>query len=248
MKFAKFIIAATLLTTTITAAAYVPTKETLKYDIIYHWGVIWKHAATATLSIQQTGANCNATLAARTDSWADKIFEVRDTLSCSFRRSGLQPIVYRKASHEGGKYSLDIVKYSHSNGTVTGNCTRVRPDKPNQTTTLQSKGPTYDMLSIFYYLRNLNYEAMNKNTRYSATIFSGKKKEKLTIQCHGIESIELQDDTQRNAWHISFSFTQDGQTKSSDDMDTWLSTDASHKPLMLKGKLPIGEVRCYLKE
>ena len=30
------------------------SNETLHYEIVYHWGVIWKHAADATLSIRKT--------------------------------------------------------------------------------------------------------------------------------------------------------------------------------------------------
>ena len=29
-------------------------NETLNYEIVYHWGMIWKHAADATLSIRKT--------------------------------------------------------------------------------------------------------------------------------------------------------------------------------------------------
>ena len=46
-----------LLLSTATAFADYPAfrGETLRYDIIYHWGIVWKHAGSATLSIHQTG-------------------------------------------------------------------------------------------------------------------------------------------------------------------------------------------------
>ena len=62
------------------------------------------------------------------------------------------------------------------------------------------------------------------------------------------EAIELRDKSKHVAYHVSFSFTTDCKKKSSDDMHSWISTDSSHKPLMMKGKLPIGEVRCYLSK
>lgn len=244
----KIFLVAVLLSVTATTRAYTLANETLYYDIIYHWGLIWKHAGSATLSMKHSGNYYNAVLAARTVSWADKIFTVRDTLSCTLQPQaiGFRPMLYRKASHEGDHTGTDIVKYSYADNTCLAECTRIRPEKANQVIKLQAKGQAYDMLSIFYFLRSLDFKAMTPNKNYATTIFSGKKKETLRIKLVGTETIELRDNSKHQAYHISFTFTTDGQTKSSDDMHTWISTDASHKPLMMKGKLPIGEVRCYL--
>ena len=39
------------LSAAVAAHSYTLTNETLHYDIVYHWGLIWKHAGSATLSI-----------------------------------------------------------------------------------------------------------------------------------------------------------------------------------------------------
>lgn len=101
------------------------------------------------------------------------------------------------------------------------------------------------MLSVFYYLRKLDYSQLNKNKIYTATIFSGSKKETIRIHSLGIEKIKLKNNTTQEAYHIKFNFTSKGGKKSSDDIDTWISTDDRHIPLYLVGKLPIGEVRAY---
>lgn len=197
---------------------------------------------------KKSGHNYDASLSARTISWADKVFRVRDTLSCTIQPSGMRPIVYRKASHEGKHSGIDIVRYSYNGNTSLAECTRIRPGKANNVVRLQANGQAYDMLSIFFYIRALDYKAMVKNHIYTTTVFSGKKKETLRIRLVGTETIELRDKSKHVAYHVSFSFTTDGKKKSSDDMHTWISTDPSHKPLMMKGKLPIGEVRCYLSK
>lgn len=229
------------------AGETLPSSETLRYDIVYHWGLIWKHAGSATLSIRRSGETYDAMLAARTISWADKIYRVRDTLSCSIRQDGLRPTRYRKASHEGKHHGTDIVEYTYSpDGTTRAVCRRIRPKRETQLTELQTDGQAYDMLSIFYYLRCLDFASMKPGTTRKSVIFSGRKKESLTIHLVGQERIKLRDKSTHDAYHVTFTFTQDGQSKSSDDMHTWLSTAPGHTPLMMKGKLPIGEVRCYL--
>lgn len=224
-------------------------NETLKYVISYKWGLIHKDAGEATLSLKRNGNVYNVMLAAKTKPWADKVYQVRDTLRASMRVSDLKPLSYTKITRENGKYKRDELKYSFSGNSTTGKAKRYRTDKGKTTVkenTFTATGPVYDMLSVFYYLRSLNFAQMKKNTAYTATVFSGKQKETIKIRCLGVEKIKLRNNTMREAYHIKFNFTRDGGKKSSDDIDTWISTDSRHIPLYLSGKLPIGEVRAYL--
>lgn len=219
--------------------------ESLNYEIVYHWGIIWKHAASATLSAMSDGDNYNTKLAARTVSWADKVYPVRDTLYCTIKKSTFQPLRYVKSAHEDDKYSRDIINYSYKGDSTFAHTLRYRPNKAVAESTLQNQGPAYDILSVFYFLRTLDYANLSKNKVYQTTIFSGSKKEKLNIRYLGIEDIKLRDKSTHKAYHIVFTFTQDGQKKSSEDINTWISADNRHIPLMFVGKLPIGEVRGF---
>ena len=103
------------------------------------------------------------------------------------------------------------------------------------------------MVSVFYMLRNLDYDQLSTTKPVSTVIFSGKQKEYLTITYKGKETIKMRDGTKRESYHIKFRFTQEGGKKSSDNLDAWMSTDANRIPLLLVGKLPVGEVKCYYK-
>lgn len=223
-------------------------NEKLKYVISYKWGLIHKDAGEAVLTLNSKGDNYYVMLAAKTKPWADKIYKVRDTLKTTIRINDLKPLSYEKITHERGEYKKDEIKYSHSGGTTKGVAKLIRFNKGKKEVTektLSATGPVYDMLSIFYYLRQLDYANLSKNKVYTATIFSGKSKETIKIKSLGIEKIKLKDKSEREAYHIKFNFTRDGGKKSSEDMDTWISTDSRHIPLYLVGKLPIGEVRAY---
>ena len=88
-------------------------NESLNYEIVYHWGLIWKHAASATLSLSNNGNYYNTSLMARTVSWADKVYKVRDTLTCRIAKDGLRPEQYIKTAHEGKHFSKDVVCRQH---------------------------------------------------------------------------------------------------------------------------------------
>ena len=57
----------------------------------------------------------------------------------------------------------------------------------------------------------------------------------------------MRNGTKRQAYHITFKFTQEGGKKSSDDLDAWMSTDEARIPILLVGKLPVGQIKCYYK-
>ena len=222
--------------------------EDLSYKVMYKWGLINKQAGRATLSLRNDGTNYNASLVARTEPWADHFYSVRDTLLSTMQVDGLIATHYEKIAHEDGNYSLDVVEYSRIGDIVTGYATRKRQkkDKPPTiaTTTITATGATFDMLSVFYYLRTLDFYSMQQGEELTVNIFSGKKSELLRIKYFGRTTIEI-DDRDWATHRVSFYFTTDGKKKSSDDMDCWISADNRRIPIRLEGKLPIGKVRCF---
>lgn len=234
-----------LLTMTVNVEAVTLQPETLQYKVLYRWGMIHKVAGRATLRLAPVSNGYRATLTARSEPWADKIYHLRDTLVSSMMKETLKPTRYEKIAHEDGKFSHDIVAFAHRGNEVTGNCTRHRRKKGSSEltttkTTLSATGMTVDMLSVFYYIRTLDFVGMKPGKSMSINIFSGKKKETLTITYHGAKSIEVGKST-RPAFYVTFTFTSDGK-KSSDPIKAWISADSRRIPLKLEGSLKIGKV------
>ena len=220
------------------------TNETLNYQVVYHWGVVWKHAGDISLTTTKTTNGYSSRLTGKTRSWADKIYTVRDTLKCTMN-SNFRPIKYEKMTHENSYYARDIVSFTNYGASTSAQCTRYRKNKPTANITLNANGVAYDMLSVFFMLRNIDFAKMKSNNTYSTWIFSGKEKEILTIKYVGTEHIQLRDKSRHQAYHIKLKFTQDNGKKSSDDIDAYISCTAQRIPLMVVGKLPVGEIKCY---
>lgn len=225
------------------------SNETLKYVVTYKWGLIHKDAGDATFTLRRSGDHYNLRLIGTTRSWADKIYKMRDTLQSTIRVKDLKPTNYVKKMHEGKRNDIDIIYFSHNGNSTTGKVSlhRTKNGVPEvKEKTLTATGPAYDFLSIFYYLRKLDYSQLNQYKSYTATTFSGSKKETVKIRSLGKKRIKLRDKTEHDAYHIKINFTQHGGKKSSDDIDAWISTDSRHIPLYLVGRLPVGEIRVYL--
>lgn len=232
------------------AAAYNLHEETMTYKVMYKWGLIHKQAGTVEIVTRNDGNGYySSELTGRSASWADHIFSVRDTLRGVIKSSTLEPMFYEKIAREGGDYKHDVIRYTRASEKITGQCTRTRRRKKETVTTvidttLHSTGMTLDILSAFYYMRHIDYATMKPGEAVTATIFSGRKKETLRITYHGKERIDI-DSRRVLCYYITFTFTGDNGKKSSDDMFAWISMESSRIPLMMKGNLPVGSVRCY---
>lgn len=235
----------------IVASAVDIKDENLTYDVMFKWGLINKKAGEVKIETMNTsGGKFSSTLVGKSAKWADRFYMVRDTLMGTIKKDeNLYPLSYQKISHEGGEFKRDIISYTRNEDEVTATCDRYhrkKPDKPvvHSQRLLKANGYTLDMLSAFYYMRYLNYPAMKNGDSETMNIFSGKRKEILTITYRGMEPVNL-NGIVHNCYKITFTFTSDGKKKTSDDLEAWISTEVTRIPYKLQGKLPVGTIKCF---
>lgn len=235
----------------LTARAGYPAfrNETLKYTISYKWGLIQKDAGKATLRFVNKPDSYEIVLSAGTLPWADKIFCVRDTLVSWINRQDFRPTKYVKTTHENGRYNQDVLIYSYNGNNVTGTCHRTKiVDGKTRKSVYKAtvSGKTFDMISIFYYIRSLDFASISGGKSIKANILSGSSPEIITIRNLGIENATMPSGKIYRCYHIQFTFTTDGGKSVSNPMDTWITVSDQHIPVKLVGTLPIGKVRAFL--
>lgn len=94
-------------------AAHNFDNETLRYRVLFKWGLINKTAGYATLRMLPGGGEmCTAELIAASEPWADKFYRVRDTLTSEMYRADFTPRYYEKKAHEGNDRKHDIVRFA----------------------------------------------------------------------------------------------------------------------------------------
>lgn len=244
-----------ILAVTLTIATFLPASakvtlgdETINYKVKYKWGLVNKHAGNVSIRLQRKANEYHARLTAASQPWADRFYRLRDTLNGTMRVTDLRPSFYEKIANEGSERKHDIVRFSFNGKTASADCSRKVWKKGhqtvNETRSLAAEGTTVDMLSAYYYMRTLPYAEWKPGHKVTVNIFSGKRKELLTIEYHGIQAVSTEN-KEFECYYISFIFTSDGKQKSSDDMEAWITTDSRRIPVRLEGKLPVGKVQCF---
>lgn len=226
--------------------------ENLKFNLYYQWGIIWKKAASATLTTQETIYQSNRALklrmAARTTTFFDNFLKVRDTL-VALTSPKLQPLYYTKITHEGRYNGKDELFYTYNNGKVSTRSTTSRDGVLRDDTTLFHNGnPVFDMMSIFYYIRTLDVTSMKKNQTMPITIVSGNKPFKIKLTYHGEVEMKTPEDQTYPTYKLSITFERIKHKKIERDvMEFWMSRDDRRLPMQLAAKLPFGSVKAFFE-
>ena len=244
MKRFYIFVLATLFLAGITRAT---ETEKLNYVVTYKWGLIQKDAGDVEITRRPKGEGYELKLLAKTKPCADTIYKVRDTLVSVTHKEKYKPLTYTYIAHEKNRYRRDEIKFHYTGSQVSGESVKYVENKKGEVSKTESRlegpMPAYDMLSVYFFLRDIDYANLKAGQTVDATIFSGSKEEHLEVRCLGKETVELRDKSKHESWHIVFKFTQAGGKKSSDDINCWISTAPDHIPLLIVGNLPIGQVR-----
>lgn len=223
-----------------------PDQE-LNYEIKYKWGMIHKEAATATLSLRNVGDEYHAELTASTLPWADHILRVRDTLKSVMERPSCVSKVYIKHNHQGESIERDRLVYSRSGNEVTGRASRIKQKGDSRAVTtdtvLYANGPTMDMLSVFFWMRLIDFDNLKSGTTFDVTLFSAWKVQHLEATYLG-ETILSFNGKEWPTYEVKFNFYQ-GAQEVEEPMYVWLSTDEQRIPVKLVGVLELGRVEAY---
>lgn len=240
----------------------IPVGEKLSYNIYFHMGFIWAKAGYGELSFTQAkhggATQLHGQLAAKSLSIVEHIMQVRDTLDCWFN-TDMVPTEFRKATHEGSYNAIARNVYStqwHDKNAantptnvdstyVTINRWRKKgkDDAKNEKKAFTNKGVAYDMLSVFYTIRNLDYAKLTKGKKMKFVCYDGVKCQTINFEYYGTQRCELRDGKKYDSYLIHLTFDTKGQEAT--PLKVWLSKTPDHHPVKAVIALNrIGSVQC----
>lgn len=224
--------------------------EFLDFDLHFKYGIIYVKAGVSTLSVQNARyADKDAykmTLTASSIGAAKAIFYISDTL-VSYTTKDIVPLAYIKDAHEGDSYRTERATYDYSSGKVKLRNINKRNDYLRYDTVLVSNDCMYDMLSIIYYCRTLNYSKMKKGDVTTVSFFSGRRVVDMDIEFHGTESVSANDGRKYNCLKLVLMMNEKHFENKNEAMKVYITDDMNHIPIRIDSKLKTGSTRAVLK-
>ncbi len=221
--------------------------ETLFYRIYFKWGFIWKEAANGELfaerSVYEGKDVYKMSLSCKTLSFVDKIMPVRDTLN-AITTLDVQPLLYSKITNEGSYRGKDFLKYRYDDGLFGGDVRIVRENREDALSTIWSEAQPYDMLSVFYYLRYIDFKNLDMYAIKDIPIITKDRLTMMRVKYMGQTIAKLHKGKEYPSYKIDISFLNDKNLDEQDHpIEVWMSNDDRKIPIRMVGKLPIGSLQ-----
>ena len=243
------------------------STESLNYTIYVHMGFIWAKAGYGGLTFYDEKLSDGTTqkhgrLAAKSLNIVEHIMKVRDTLDCWFN-ADMVPTAFRKGTHEGSYNAIAQYAYhpywnkksaAHTPKDVDSTYVEINrwrkkgKDEPeNQHAEYTNPGVAYDMLSVFYSIRNLDYAHMAKGKKMQFVCYDGTDSQIINVEYQGAEKCTLRNDKEYDAYLIYLTFDTKGQDAT--PLKVWVTRTSDHRPVKAVIALKrIGSVHCEIDE
>lgn len=222
--------------------------EKLSYDLYFKYGLVYAKAGFAEMSIAATPQNnlC-VTLISHSTGAARKIFKLEDTLQSVMNRQ-MQPLRFEKYAHEGDSYTIDKQVYSYHENGASIQTTRVKNGRQRYDEVLQTDQPTFDMLSVVFYARTLDYASLQQVGSFSVSFLSGKKHLKMDIRYDGVSRIKANNGQRYECLKLTMVIRDDAFANPQEAMKVWITNDKNRVPMQIESKLRVGSSRVVLKD
>jgi hypothetical protein len=225
--------------------------ELLTYDLYIKYGFLSSKAGYATLSTQRVQYNGDSaykmSLVSHSTGVARKAFKLDDTLVC-FMNHKLRPLAFWKDAHEGNEYTIERQTYSYQpDGKIKIHARRVKNGEERHNVSLTASQCTYDMMSIIYYVRTLDYDSMRQGVKTNVVFISGKKKVNMEISYQGLEKIKANNGQSYHCHKLGLSILDEAFTNQEEAMRVYITNDLNRMPVQIESKLKVGSSRAVLK-
>lgn len=232
-----------LLVSSICMSQVVIPDQKINYKVRYHWGFINLDIAHGTVTLKTDGDEFLGTLNGRSIPWRGRVYSVSDTLRAEM--SPAADLIRETVKYINGWYRKPLADMYHSDSynpndpanykNIKGEgCLSASPE------TIEAVTVTADMLGLFYYFRQLDFEAMEDGHIVAIPITGENGKPGKVVVTYNGRSEYTIGNTVYPVYDVVFEYSYKGRM-SGYSVNSKVDT-SSRVPLVISASLPAGDV------
>ena len=220
--------------------------EEIVYKVYYNWNFVWMSAGEVTFRVYDDEDEYHLTARGRTYSSYEWFYTVRDNYDCYINKETLLPRLSIRDIQEGSYERYDRITYDQDAQRATSVKGRSREDATPESFDLD--GCMHDILSIMYYLRNVEVDNLNQGDEVPITIFFDRETYPLKVKYLGTEDRTKVKGMGRYKTHKFSPQLIAGEVfKEGDEMTVYVSRDENKIPVLIESPVSVGSVKVVLK-
>jgi hypothetical protein len=220
-------------------------SETLVYAASYSWGPIFIDVGEVSLKANKTKVfpiEFHMTAEARTYKFYDNFFRVRDFYEAKFTVPNIRSIYFHRNINEGNYSIKNTYNFDWSNNKIDA----VIEKKKNAPKKIEMalKDCTLDVITYFYYLRNLDFSDAYPDKVYTLSIALDDDIYNIKCRYLGKEQKKIKAlKAKVNCLKFAVEVIAGSVFKGDEKIILWISDDKNHVPLELESPIIVGKVR-----
>lgn len=219
--------------------------ELLTYKVYYNWNFVWIAAGEVTFKVVDQGDKYYINAKGRTYDSYDWFFKVRDEFKVWIDKETMLPRTSVRKVQEGGYQLYDMMKYDFEKMQIRSY--RGKTKEKSRKLVYDIDHCIHDVLSIFYYVRNKDYEQMKKGTDIPVRIFLDKEKYNLAATYKGKETKSIKNLGTYKTIKLMPEVVSGEVFTDTSGMTIWASDDKNRIPLQIESPLSVGSAKAVLK-
>lgn len=220
--------------------------EEIVYKIFYNWNFIWLAAGEVTFKVTEKDRQYHFSATGRTYSSYEWFYKIRDYYDTYVDKQTLLPELSIRDINEG-KYRLyDKITFDQSAKKAAS--LRGKTKEEAKLTTYDIDPCMHDILSIFYYTRNLDFNNLKQGTTIPIKIFIDKEVWPLKLEYRGKDANKKIKGLGRfKTIKFGPEVIEGYYFKKDTQMNVWVTDDNNKIPVMIESPVSVGSIKVVLK-
>lgn len=224
--------------------AFKPGEE-IVYKIYYHLSPLWLTAGEVSFKVEDTGSDYRFKVVGFTYNSLEWFYKGVYTFESEVDKESLMPHQFVRTIQEKKFSKYNKFVFDQNKGRVTtwqGKTSKETEQK------VKDIGPCmHDMISVLYYVRNLNFDQMRVGESFPVDIFL-EEKYPLNIHVLGKNEEKRIKGLGKQMTHVFSPEVITGDVFHEDtQMSIWVSADQNKIPLMIESPVRVGKIRAVLQ-
>lgn len=222
--------------------------EEINYVITYNWFLVWTDVGKVKFEVRDTTMHDKELYrligTGTTFSFYEWFFQVYDVYQSWIDPETFRPIYYHRDVDEDG-YLIDIKYwYNHRQKEVYS---RVQKrSKPAKRDTLALPNCTFDVMSVIYYARNIDFESYDINQKIPLKIVLDNELTDIYLRYKGKEVRKVRGVGRFNTLKFTGSLIAGDVFKGGEDLVIWVTDDENRIPVWIEAPIIVGKIKARL--
>ena len=218
--------------------------EELSFALQYTWGAMNTDVGHATIRLDTLTFNGEKAFLidafGKTTRFFDWVFKVREDFKSWFTRDGLRPLKFTRDTYEGGYEARNTFIYRWAEKTPYIDADVYSSSSGQRNPDLPLTPCTFDIPSLFFYARNMDFDAVEPGRKYPMTFAIDDDVYNVYFILYGRETIKVKGIGTVKTIKFAAKLLEGEVFKGEEDMMIWVTDDENRLPVYFEAPLLVG--------